>query len=906
MFGATALFSKIPSPTLSGLSTRALASQHAEHGPNIRRLGPIARKLQHLKQDNHRVLQNKLRQNLSAEHAATIERLIEPLIHDSTELNDTPSMIEDFVQSNLHRPELISTTLKYLNSQLMILSGAERHARVEQFSVDDGLKDGLTTLFEKSGRNTQRFSQQLAKAKVSPVFTAHPTHFNRPEASKALLDKLSMIDTPALHAQLCDEVWAHQGVRELKPSVQDEARLFANYVRNLHQSSRQIHQKLQAQASLLPGKPKLENALIEAGNWVGGDRDGNPFIDAKVLTEVVKTMSTAAFDYYQSRLNSHHANDELAAFLRTNGRESDLQDCLGKLARTRAHLLGESALPIEGDLYQSASEFVDDLEQMARNSLPARSKSSELPTVIQSELDLLRLDAQAIGFHGASTDIRQNSAMNEKTVGELLLKAKVHTNYENLGEEDRQAILTSVLMNDTPIRRSDLIFEKPSANLDFEREIDLISNYKIIHDTYGPKALPNCITANTETLSDMLEVMVLLKFAGLADDNTLKMNVIPLIETVDDLHNAPKILTGMLEHPWYNQILTNSAKPQQVMVGYSDSNKLDGPLASSWAVYQGTAKMLDIAKAHGLDLLVFHGRGGTEARGSGDSYSQEIRSGNPAALMQGFRQTEQGEEVPAKFGTPEISTSNLSDMLASTLATMHEKSDPMLSRHGHLMDQLATEARAHYNALYKHPQLPTFFEHSTPIGFVGHSNAGSRPASRASTSGEGLKLEKLRAIPWVGSWYQAGMVTPAFYGTGTALQNHGNITELMKLYQEWPFFKSFIDRTAAALDKADMNTAEQYAKLAPAHSQTVFDAIRKEYALTDQMIRSIQGSPAGNDNLSEVSQSMSVKGPLLKAAQSMQASLMKAHRQAGPHVQERLINPIVMSMQAISSANRFG
>ncbi len=906
MFRATALSSKIPSLNHSGVCTRALAGSHSEHGPNIRPLGPIARKLQHLKQANHRVLQNKLRQSLSAEHAAQIEKLIEPLIHDSPESDDTPSMIENFVQSNLHHPELISTTLKYLNSQLIILSGTERHARVEQFGQDEGLKDGLTTLFENSGRSPQRFTQQLAKAKVSPVFTAHPTHFNRPEASKALLDNLSMVDTPASHARLCDEVWANQGVREQKPSVQDEARLFANYVRNLHQSSHQIHQKLQAQVSLLPGKPKLENALIEAGNWVGGDRDGNPFINAKVLTEVVKTMSTAAFDYYQNRLNNHPANGKLAAFLRTNGRESDLQDCLGKLARTRAHLLGESALPIQGDLYQSASEFVDDLEHLARDSSTAHSKSPELPTDIQSELDLLRLDAQAIGFHGASTDIRQNSAMNEKTVGELLRKANVHTDYENLSEEDRQAILTSVLINDTPFEKSDLMFEKSSANSDFEREIDLISNYKTIQDTYGQKALPNCITANTETLSDMLEVMVLLKFAGLADSNTLKMNVIPLIETVNDLHNAPKILTGMLEHPWYNRILTNSANPQQVMVGYSDSNKLDGPLASSWAVYEGTAKMLDIAKAHGLDLMIFHGRGGTEARGSGDSYSQEIRSGNPAALMQGFRQTEQGEEVPAKFGTPEISTGNLGDMLASTLATMPEKPDPMLSKHGHLMDKLANQARAHYNALYKHPQLPTFFEHSTPIGFVGHSNAGSRPASRPSASGEGLKLEKLRAIPWVGSWYQAGMATPAFYGTGTALHDHGNVTELIKLYKEWPFFKSFIDRTAAALDKTDMTMAEQYAKLAPANSQAVFDAIRKEHALTDQMIRSIQGGLSENDNLSDASQSMSVKRPLLKAAQSMQASLMKAHRQAGPHVQERLINPIVLSMQAISSANRFG
>jgi len=276
-------------------------------------------------------------------------------------------------------------------------------------------------------------------------------------------------------------------------------------------------------------------------------------------------------------------------------------------------------------------------------------------------------------------------------------------------------LLTSLLLGNSALVLSDVPIDGQGNNPEFEREIGLIKSYKTIHDTYGPQALKNCITANTETMSDMLEVMLLLKYAGLADEHGIKMNVVPLIETVRDLHNGPDILNSMLNHPWYRQALKSSGNQQQIMVGYSDSNRLDGPLASSWAVYEGTAKMQEVANQNKINLHVFHGRGGTEARGSGDSYAQEIRSSNGASLVTGMRQTEQGEEVPAKFGTETMSKSNLADMVGSTLETMSKGTDQGLVKYTSTMEKLAQHARESYANLYSDPELPRFFRAAPPL-----------------------------------------------------------------------------------------------------------------------------------------------------------------------------------------------
>lgn len=881
--------------------------------PNI--VGPLASKLKDIRQNTHANLKLQLQKSLPPlkfEQASGLTEHIETAEPDFDQLH---ARVEEFVQSNKNDPEAIVSALKYLNSQLMILSTAERHLKAENAPVNQSLMRGLKPLIENSASRGESIVQRLSNTKISPVFTAHPTNFNKPQASAIVLSQLDDIASPQGNAKVCRELWEIQGVRELKPSVQDEANQFSSNIRHLHNSGRTIHKQINQQLSVLPNNLKLSKPLVEAGNWVGGDRDGNPNIDATVLKDVVKTLSTAAFEYFEQKIGKEKNTQtgSLCNLLCKSGHSESLGVIREKLGRTRAHLVGNGPLPIQGDLYLNANELLHDLESLNIDSLNTQEK-----TAVQEKLDLLKLDADSIGFHGASTDIRQNSAMNEKTVGELLRRSGAPGNYESLGEVEKQALLTSLLLNTDKAVLSDAPIDSQSDNAEFDREIALIKSYKTIHDSYGPQALKNCITANTETMSDMLEVMFLLKHAGLADEHSIRMNVVPLIETVDDLHNGPAILNSMLNHPWYRKALQASGNQQQIMVGYSDSNRLDGPLASSWAVYEGTAKMLEVAKQNGVNLHVFHGRGGTEARGSGDSYAQEIKSTNGASLLTGMRQTEQGEEVSAKFGTKTMSQSNLADMVGSTLETMATGADQQLTKYSNTMEKLAQHARDSYESLYSNPELPHFFQSSTPIEFVGKSNAGSRPASRSNTAGGGLNLDKLRAIPWVGAWYQSGSAMPAFFGTGSALkhfidQPSGTNTtpgqrtaQLQTMYQEWPFFKSFIDRTATAMEKADMQIAQQYAKLAPAQSQGVFQTIKNEYELTKEMILNIKQTTDLMDHNPVDAEILAVKKPLTQAAHAMQIGLLKAHQQAGPEIQKNLVKPIVMSMQAIASSNRFG
>lgn len=878
-------------------------------------LGPLASKLKNIRQNSHANLQQELQKSLPPRKFQEVVELIESIESNEADFEQLHTQINSFIQTNRNSPETIESALKYLNCQLMILSGAERHLRAEDIPVKESLKRGLNSLMA-SGQNTvESLVLSLAGATVSPVFTAHPTNFNKPEASQIVLSQLGDIETPEGNTKICRELWQVQGVRESKPSVQEEAKQFSSNIRHLHSSSRTIHKRINSHLAGLPDNLTLMKPLIEAGNWVGGDRDGNPNIDATVLQDVVKTFSEAAFDHFEQKLFKikNKQPGSMCNLLSKAGNELKLNDFHEKLSRTKEHLIGDGALPMRGDLYLNAHELLQDIEGLDISQLDAADQKT-----VGKKLNLLKLEAESIGFHGASTDIRQNSSMNEKTVGELMRRSGGPSNYEQLDESDKLNVLTDLLTNKIKLDLKDAPLANQPENIEFDREIALIKSYKTIHDTYGASALKNCITANTETMSDMLEVMLLLKHAGLADESSIKMNVVPLIETVNDLHNGPTILKDMLNHPWYSNALQTSGNLQQIMMGYSDSNRLDGPLSSSWAVYECTAKMLDVAKQHGVDLHIFHGRGGTEARGSGESYAQEIGSTNGASLLTGMRQTEQGEEVTAKFGTKTMSQSNLAEMVGTTLETMAGGEDKQLQKYSNTMEQLAQYARASYAELYTNPELPSFFKNSTPIDFVSKSNAGSRPASRATTSEGGLNLDKLRAIPWVGAWYQSGTVMPAFFGTGTALKSYianpvngeskpvQRRTELKVMYQEWPFFKTLIDRTASAMEKADMQIAQEYAKLAPAQSQQVFEVIKDEFQLTKEMIQSIKQSSELMSHNPEVADTLSVKKSLTQAAHAMQIGLLKAHQETGPNFKDQLEKPIVMSMQAIASAGRFG
>jgi len=424
-------------------------------------VSPLACKLKDIRKNTHTNLKLQLQKSLPPVKFEQTQELTEQIETEEPDFDQLHAQMAEFVQTHKNDPEAIVGALKYLNSQLMILSAAERQIKAENAPIDQWLVQGLKSLIDHSSNRGESIVQTLSNTKISPVFTAHPTNFNKPEASAIVLSQLDDIASPHGNAKVCQELWETQGVRNLKPTVQDEARQFSSNIRHLHSSGRTIHKYINQQLSVLPDQLKLSKPLVEAGNWVGGDRDGNPNIDAKVLKDVVRTLSAAAFEYFEKKIGQEKNTQagSLCNLLCKSGHSESLTLIRQKLARTRAHLVGETALPIQGDLYLKANELVSDLESLDIDNLNTQEKA-----ILQGKLDLLKLDADSIGFHGANTDIRQNSAMNEKTVGELLRRSGGPSNYESLGEVEKQTLLTSLLLGNSAL----VLSESPTAHREAE------------------------------------------------------------------------------------------------------------------------------------------------------------------------------------------------------------------------------------------------------------------------------------------------------------------------------------------------------------------------------------------------------------------------------------------------------
>lgn len=869
--------------------------------------------LQRMLMQSRQALHAKTAMNLPQQDAAKFVEFTQQF--ESTPTTDSGSLnaqARQFIEQNSDNPRLLTATMGYLNAQGMVLRGAETQMNANREQAVDQLTNGVSELIKHS-QSSDDLGKRLSKLSVSPVFTAHPTNLTRPQAND-IIQKAQLNSDAALDQALFDSLHQEQGPRESKPTVHQEAAGYKQAISNLHKSAHRVHKSVNDSLDKLGQKP-IEKPLVAIGNWVAGDRDGNPFVTAGVLKQVVAQHADTAMEGYAYKLSpgkNRLMGDRLTARLNLRtllakaGQGDAAHAIFTKIQTTRDNLSSDRPLASNSG-YGTPQELITDLQSLDLSRLPADEKA-----IASKKLGNLIMDIKTGGFHGATTDIRQNSAINEKTVSALLTHAGIESNYEQLSENEKQTLLKNLIAN------SEMKLDMAAAkdNPDLQQELELIASYKEIHDTLGKEALGNCITANTETVSDLLEVCLLLKCAGVAGNDHLDMNIVGLIETVQDLENASTILGGLLSFDWYADKLKSQEQPQMVMVGYSDSGRLDGSASSNWAVYKGTQEMMQTASQHGVELQFFHGRGGTEGRGAGENYRDEIAVHDGQSLANGFRQTEQGEEVADKFGSIDVATANLADMVGTTMAKTATGADKRFTQHQPIMEQLATTGRQTYRALYEHPQTPEFYQQSTPIDFVGLSNAGSRPASRKSEPGKALNLDKLRAIPWVACWSQSRAHVPAFFGTGTALkalteggtpeQNASNTSELKDMYNNWPFFTNLVDRTELALAKADMQILRSYA---PPHLQDseVLQTIEQEYAETVTQINKLKGQDSLLAQRPEQRESQQVRNEVTNRANAMQSGLMSAYRSAGVNMQDNLQAPIVVSMQAVANGlGRFG
>ena len=768
----------------------------------------------------------------------------------------------------------------------------------------------------KNGVTSDELDGWFAEALISPVLTAHPTEVQRKsildcerEIARLLMWRDRIPLTPdesqefatGLYRQVLS-LWQTAMLRLSKLQVHDEIDNGLAYYRytflaefpRLYEGLSKGIARTFAKPAAAPSLP----AFLRMGSWIGGDRDGNPFVVAATLDYAIRAQAGVAFDHYLDevhRLGGElslsarlvHPTAELLALAEAshdvNPHRQDepyrqaLVGIYARLAATMQLLAGKSpARPPQADRppYRTPDEFVADLDIIS-TSLATHGAS----LLAERRLVPLRRAVEVFGFHLASLDLRQNADVHEVVIGDLLARAGVTADYLALPEGARVELLVRELATPRPLYSPNLDYAARTAS-----ELAILAAAADIHRKFGAVAVPNYIISKCQSVSDLLEVGVLLKEVGLVRGDALSVNIVPLFETIDDLARGGSIMRAVFNVPLYRAWLRRRNDWQEVMLGYSDSNKDGGYLAANWALYRAEMYLVEAFREQGVKLRLFHGRGGTVGRGGGPSY-EAILAQPAGSVTGGLRITEQGEIIASKYGDPELGRRHLEALVAATLEASLVDAEQIGARattfHAAL-DALAAHAYAAYRSLvYDTPEFLTYFRAATPIAEIAELNIGSRPASRTGS----VRIEDLRAIPWVFSWGQCRLMLPGWYGFGSAVAtwlkgNPDGLALLQEMHATWPFFRSVLSNMAMVLAKTDLAVASRYAELVPdpAVREPVFARISAEHALTLLSLLSITGEAALLDTHPGLARSIRNRFPYLDPLNHLQVELLRRHR----------------------------
>ncbi|SUA80140.1 Phosphoenolpyruvate carboxylase [Nocardia otitidiscaviarum] len=787
-------------------------------------------------------------------------------------------------------------------------------------------------------------AELLRDALVSPVITAHPTETRRrtvfdvqARITELMRRRQRYAETEPEYAALENDIrrqvlllWRTALIRLARLRIQDEIEVGLRYYDlTLFDVIPRINAELrQALRTRWPEQELLTRPILRPGSWIGGDRDGNPNVTAEVVHRATHRAGAVAFGNYLTALVDLEkqlsqsarlvpVTPALAALTDEGYDDSPqradepyrraLRGIRARLSATAQRSLGE--IPTDGiDVgarpYSGPREFLDEL-----CVVDASMRASGDGLLADDRLAALRNAVETFGFHLQGLDMRQNSEVHEQVVAELFAWAGVHSDYASLDEAQRVELLAAELTTRRP-----LVGPKARLSELATKELGVVRAARTALDDLGADTVPNYIISMCTSVSDMLEAALLLKEAGILDPGDAQtppsspVGVVPLFETIDDLRHGADILVAALEVPAYQRLVAARGMRQEVMLGYSDSNKDGGYLAANWALYRAELDLVEAARKTGIRLRLFHGRGGTVGRGGGRSYDAILAQ--PAGAVRGsLRLTEQGEVISTKYADPGTAYRNLEALVAGTLEStlldvegLGADAEPAYE----LLDELAELARRAYARLvHDTPGFVEYFRASTPIAEVADLNLGSRPASRKPTN----SVSDLRAIPWVMAWSQSRVMLPGWYGTGSAFEqwigdDPNRLATLSDLYRWWPFFRTVLSNLAQVMAKADMDIAATYAELVPdeALRDTVFGMIRDEYARTVRVHAAITGSDellADNPALAE---SIRNRFPYLEPLNQMQVELLR-RRRAGDD-SELVERGILLTMNGLATALR--
>ena len=807
-----------------------------------------------------------------------------------------------------------------------------------------------------AGITSKAISQMLEGSLISPVLTAHPTEVQRTsileserdiaqllverdqikESSKAsapnkdaLLNKELKQNEEQIKARVL-QLWHTRLLRFTKLTVADEIENALTYYEMTFLSE---IPKIYAQLEDSLGAEAVAS-FLKMGQWIGGDRDGNPNVSADTLQYAITRQAELALRHYLTEV--HYLGKELsvsALLLKfakkmqdlanaspdTNEHRQDepyrraLTGMYARLAATLKSLTGQDAARhaiAPQNPYKSSQEFLTDLQTIEASLVSQGAKA-----LVDRRLRGLIRAVEVFGFHLATVDLRQSSDKHEEVLSELLNFAAIECNYSALSEGEKRKLLLSLLKDPRPLR---VVGHQYSEF--FISEIAIFEMAKRMRELFGAEAIRHYIISHTETVSDLLEVLLLQKEVGLIHGTlgkkaTADLIVVPLFETIDDLRNAAQIMQEFYDLPGILDLVKRSGGEQDIMLGYSDSNKDGGIVTSNWELYCAELALVKVFESlegkHGVKLRLFHGRGGTVGRGGGPSY-EAILAQPPGTVRGQIRLTEQGEVIGSKYANPEIGRRNLETLVAATLeATLLKPTKPATKAFLAAAAKISQSSMNAYRGLvYEAPGFAEYFFDATPIREIAKLNIGSRPASRKANQ----RIEDLRAIPWGFSWGQCRLTLPGWYGFGTAVQEFLNqpkaadkkaaLALLQKMYKEWPFFRTLLSNMDMALAKSDLALASRYSDLVPDAKlrKRIFSAIEAEWSKTVEALNVISGEKVRLAKNPALARSIRNRFPYIDPLHHLQVELVRRYR-AGKH-DERVQRGIHIAINGIAAGLR--
>ncbi|HQS60477.1 MAG TPA: phosphoenolpyruvate carboxylase [Polynucleobacter sp.] len=823
-------------------------------------------------------------------------------------------------------------------------------------SYQDGSISMALKKLHAAGVSNKEISKTLQGSFISPVLTAHPTEVQRTSILEAERDIANLL---TLRDQIKESSRANHSdkdillVKELKANEElIRARVLQLWHTRLLRFTKltvadEIENALSYyETTFLKEIPKiyaqLEDSLegnsvasfLKMGQWIGGDRDGNPNVSAKTLEYAISRQAELVLRHYLTEI--HYLGRELsvsalllkfpkpmrelaAASPDANEHRQDepyrraLTGIYSRLAATLKMLTGTDAarhaIPPQNP-YIYSEEFLSDLK-IIEDSLVSQGAKA----LVDRRLRGLMRAVEVFGFHLATIDLRQSSDMHEAVLAELLNASLIENNYSSLSELDKQKLLLSLLSDPRSLR---VVGHQYSDFL--LAELAIFEMAKKVHHAYGENSIRHYIISHTETVSDLLEVLLLQKEVGLLHGTLGKkastdLIVVPLFETIEDLRNAAPIMQAFYALPGILNLVKRSGAEQDIMLGYSDSNKDGGIVTSNWELYCAELALVKVFEPlelqHGVKLRLFHGRGGTVGRGGGPSY-EAILAQPPGTVRGQIRLTEQGEVIGSKYANPEIGRRNLETLVAATLEATLLKPSKQASKA--FLDAAASISQSSMSAyrhlVYETPGFAEYFFDATPIREIAKLNIGSRPASRKA----GQKIEDLRAIPWGFSWGQCRLTLPGWFGFGSAVQefiHRDNASEkkaalalLKKMYKEWPFFRTLLSNMDMALAKSDLALASRYSELIPdiRLRKKIFHAIELEWNKTVEALTLITGERVRLANNPALARSIRNRFPYIDPLHHLQIELVRRYR-AGKH-DERVQRGIHIAINGIAAGLR--